>query len=53
MPAEYTPLAIRQKAAALASASNWIFTFVVVWVKPFSRSPSSGTLSYINMDETC
>lgn len=30
VPAEYTPLAIRQKAAALASASNWIFTFLVV-----------------------
>lgn len=28
LPAEYTPLAIRTKAAALATASNWIFTFV-------------------------
>lgn len=36
MPAEYAPLAIRQRAAALASASNWIFTFLVVEVTPVS-----------------
>lgn len=30
LPAEYAPLAIRTPAAALASASNWIFTFLVV-----------------------
>lgn len=36
MPAEYAPLAIRQRAAALASASNWIFTFLVVEITPVS-----------------
>ncbi|KAI4591524.1 hypothetical protein KJ359_013246 [Pestalotiopsis sp. 9143b] len=36
LPAEYAPLAIRQRAAALASASNWIFTFLVVEVTPVS-----------------
>lgn len=36
MPAEYAPLAIRSKAAALATASNWIFTFLVVEITPVS-----------------
>lgn len=36
MPAEYAPLAIRTKAAALATASNWIFTFLVVEITPVS-----------------
>ncbi|POS75910.1 sugar transporter STL1 [Diaporthe helianthi] len=36
VPAEYAPLAIRQRAAALASASNWIFTFLVVEITPVS-----------------
>ncbi|KAK8119236.1 uncharacterized protein PG998_003862 [Apiospora kogelbergensis] len=36
LPAEYAPLAIRQRAAALASASNWIFTFLVVEITPVS-----------------
>ncbi|RMZ07090.1 hypothetical protein D0864_02082 [Hortaea werneckii] len=36
LPAEYTPLAIRTKAAALATASNWIFTFLVVEITPVS-----------------
>lgn len=36
LPAEYAPLAIRAKAAALASASNWIFTFLVVEITPVS-----------------
>ncbi|EXJ91913.1 hypothetical protein A1O3_00463 [Capronia epimyces CBS 606.96] len=36
LPAEYAPLAIRTKAAALASASNWIFTFLVVEITPVS-----------------
>lgn len=36
MPAEYAPLAIRSKAAALATASNWIFTFLVVEITPIS-----------------
>ncbi|KAI6899016.1 general substrate transporter [Hortaea werneckii] len=36
LPAEYTPLAIRTKAAALATASNWIFTFLVVEIVPVS-----------------
>ncbi|KAI1880140.1 hypothetical protein JX265_001761 [Neoarthrinium moseri] len=38
LPAEYAPLAIRQRAAALASASNWIFTFLVVEITPVSIS---------------
>ncbi|EXJ93373.1 hypothetical protein A1O1_01765 [Capronia coronata CBS 617.96] len=36
LPAEYAPLAIRAKAAALATASNWIFTFLVVEITPVS-----------------
>ncbi|KAK8152852.1 general substrate transporter [Phyllosticta citrichinensis] len=36
LPAEYAPLAIRTKAASLATASNWIFTFLVVEVVPVS-----------------
>lgn len=36
LPAEYAPLAIRTRAAALASASNWIFTFLVVEITPVS-----------------
>lgn len=29
LPPEYAPLAIRTRASALATASNWIFTFLV------------------------
>jgi MFS family permease len=36
LPAEYAPLAIRTRAAALATASNWIFTFLVVEITPIS-----------------
>jgi hypothetical protein len=36
LPAEYAPLAIRTRAAALATASNWIFTFLVVEITPVS-----------------
>ena len=36
LPAEYAPLAIRTKSAALATASNWIFTFTVVMITPIS-----------------
>lgn len=36
LPAEYAPLAIRTKSAALATASNWIFTFLVVMITPVS-----------------
>ena len=36
LPAEYAPLAIRTRAAALSSASNWIFTFLVVEITPVS-----------------
>ncbi|KAM0273881.1 hypothetical protein ACHAQH_008176 [Verticillium albo-atrum] len=32
LPAEYAPPTIRTRAAALATASNWLFTFVVVKV---------------------
>jgi MFS family permease len=36
LPTEYAPLAIRTKAAALSTASNWIFTFLVVMITPVS-----------------
>jgi MFS family permease len=36
LPAEYAPLAIRTRVAALATASNWIFTFLVVEITPVS-----------------
>ncbi|KAI0512570.1 general substrate transporter [Xylaria bambusicola] len=36
LPAEYAPLAIRTQSAALATASNWIFTFLVVEITPVS-----------------
>ncbi|KAH7108816.1 sugar transporter STL1 [Dactylonectria macrodidyma] len=38
LPAEYSPLAIRTRSAALATASNWIFTFLVVEITPVSIS---------------
>ncbi|ENH75036.1 Sugar transporter STL1 [Fusarium oxysporum f. sp. cubense race 1] len=46
LPAEYAPLAIRTRAAALATASNWIFTFLVVEITPISIS-SIGWKTYI------
>ncbi|KAH7080301.1 general substrate transporter [Paraphoma chrysanthemicola] len=36
LPAEYAPLCIRTRAASLATASNWIFTFLVVEITPVS-----------------
>ncbi|OJJ64238.1 hypothetical protein ASPSYDRAFT_1155543 [Aspergillus sydowii CBS 593.65] len=36
LPAEYAPLAIRTRTAALATATNWIFTFLVVEITPVS-----------------
>ncbi|KAI0451416.1 hypothetical protein F5B21DRAFT_527945 [Xylaria acuta] len=36
LPAEYAPLPIRIRSAALATASNWIFTFLVVEITPVS-----------------
>lgn len=36
LPAEYAPLAIRTKSAALSTMSNWIFTFLVVEITPVS-----------------
>ncbi|KAG2414953.1 hypothetical protein HFD88_006141 [Aspergillus terreus] len=36
LPAEYSPLAIRTHSAALATATNWIFTFLVVEITPVS-----------------
>ncbi|KAK4689332.1 hypothetical protein P7C73_g781, partial [Tremellales sp. Uapishka_1] len=38
LPSEYAPLPIRTSAAALASGSNWIFTFLVVEITPVSIS---------------
>ncbi|EME44677.1 hypothetical protein DOTSEDRAFT_24674 [Dothistroma septosporum NZE10] len=46
LPAEYAPLAIRTRAAALSSASNWIFTFLVVEITPVSIS-SIGWKTYV------
>lgn len=46
MPAEYAPLAIRTRAAALATASNWIFTFLVVEITPVSID-SIGWKTYV------
>ncbi|KAK3066035.1 hypothetical protein LTR53_017764 [Teratosphaeriaceae sp. CCFEE 6253] len=36
VPPEYAPLAIRTKACALATSSNWIFNFLVVEITPIS-----------------
>lgn len=46
LPSEYSPLPIRASAAALASASNWIFTFLVVEITPISIG-SIGHRTYI------
>ncbi|KAH6970887.1 general substrate transporter [Ilyonectria sp. MPI-CAGE-AT-0026] len=46
LPAEYAPLAIRTRAAALATASNWIFTFLVVEITPVSID-SIGWKTYV------
>ncbi|KAL2818521.1 general substrate transporter [Aspergillus cavernicola] len=46
LPAEYAPLAIRTRTAALATATNWIFTFLVVEITPVSIS-SIGYRTYI------
>ena len=46
VPAEYPPLAIRTRAAALATASNWIFTFLVVEITPVSID-SIGYKTYV------
>ncbi|KAJ5650871.1 uncharacterized protein N7484_004594 [Penicillium longicatenatum] len=36
LPAEYSPLAVRTQSAALATATNWICTFLVVEITPVS-----------------
>ncbi|TLD05662.1 Sugar transporter STL1 [Venturia nashicola] len=46
LPSEYAPLAIRTPVAALASASNWIFTFLVVLITPVSIG-SIGWKTYV------
>ncbi|PWY87140.1 MFS sugar transporter [Aspergillus sclerotioniger CBS 115572] len=46
LPAEYAPLSIRTQAAALATATNWIFTFLVVEITPVSIS-NIGYRTYI------
>lgn len=46
LPAEYAPLAIRTRAASLATASNWIFTFLVVEITPVSIG-SIGWRTYV------
>lgn len=50
MPAEYAPLAIRTRAAALATATNWICTFLVVEITPVSiASIGWGTYVYFSV----
>jgi MFS family permease len=46
LPAQYAPLAIRTNSAALSTASNWIFTFLVVEITPISIN-SIGWKTYI------
>ncbi|KAJ5090893.1 hypothetical protein N7532_009577 [Penicillium argentinense] len=46
LPAEYAPLAIRTRSAALATATNWICTFLVVEITPVSIS-NIGYRTYI------
>ncbi|KAJ5437888.1 uncharacterized protein N7458_008886 [Penicillium daleae] len=46
LPAEYSPLAIRTRSAALATATNWICTFLVVEITPVSIS-NIGYRTYI------
>ncbi|KAB8069887.1 hypothetical protein BDV29DRAFT_198360 [Aspergillus leporis] len=46
LPAEYSPLAVRTRSAALATATNWIFTFLVVEITPVSIS-NIGYRTYI------
>ncbi|KAJ4310901.1 hypothetical protein N0V94_008221 [Neodidymelliopsis sp. IMI 364377] len=46
LPAEHAPLAIRTRAAALATTSNWIFTFLVVEITPVSIN-SIGWKTYV------
>ena len=41
LPSEYARLAIRTPAAALASASNWIFTFLVVQITQVDSNHAS------------
>ncbi|OJI80931.1 hypothetical protein ASPTUDRAFT_77731 [Aspergillus tubingensis CBS 134.48] len=52
LPAEYAPLSIRSQAAALATATNWIFTFLVVEITPVSiKSIGYRTYIYFAGDE--
>ncbi|TVY43141.1 Sugar transporter [Lachnellula subtilissima] len=54
LPAEYAPLAIRTPAASLASASNWIFTFLVVEITPVSiKSIEWRTYIYFAIFNAC
>ncbi|KAF1989914.1 general substrate transporter [Aulographum hederae CBS 113979] len=54
LPAEYAPLAIRTRAAALATASNWIFTFLVVEITPVSiNSIQWRTYIYFGVFNAC
>lgn len=46
LPSEYSPTPIRAASAALGSASNWIFTFLVVEITPISIK-SIGYKTYI------
>jgi hypothetical protein len=50
LPAEYAPLAIRTRAAALATASNWIFTFLVVEITPVSINSIGKNENFIDIE---
>ncbi|EYE92302.1 uncharacterized protein EURHEDRAFT_517850 [Aspergillus ruber CBS 135680] len=53
LPAEYAPLAVRTRSAALATATNWIFTFLVVEITPVSiAGVGYRTYIYFASDET-
>ncbi|KAJ5646456.1 hypothetical protein N7490_002828 [Penicillium lividum] len=54
LPAEYSPLAIRTQSAALATATNWICTFLVVEITPVSiANIGYGTYVYFAIFNFC
>ncbi|GHJ83796.1 hypothetical protein NliqN6_0198 [Naganishia liquefaciens] len=54
LPSEYSPTPIRSTSAALGSASNWIFTFLVVEITPVSiKSIGYRTYIYFAVFNSC
>ncbi|KAJ9093842.1 hypothetical protein QFC21_006213 [Naganishia friedmannii] len=54
LPSEYSPTPIRAASAALGSASNWIFTFLVVEITPVSiKSIGYKTYVYFAVFNAC